>query len=391
MLNFSTWKKLKSLKERIDTLVKFGVLAIGEGGSSIGEYAAQKGFSVLAINTALIDFEKLKTVRPDSRIHLEGWEGAGRNREVGREAILTHSEKIYEKAKVVFKDCDMIYIAATTSGGTGSGGMSVGIEILSELNKRIGVITTLPEFSEGPKAHMNALECFSELSQIEQLGSVFSIDNERAKSIFKDGDKSKVLQLSNCQVIDHLVEVASLCSQPSYISNFDKNDFLGLLEERGSSVITKIHVPVKELKQASDIVTAIHQSIEQICAPRITSSQIVKAAVIGKIPREMMSIVEPKSIFQSIGTPYDIVEAYYSNKEHQNHCIFYTVMSGLSFPFERLKEIEEGVKNLEQELIDKVENSRSQKFETGNWSSKFKKKPESQTKMSLSERLSKFK
>lgn len=371
-------------------MIKFGILSIGEGGSNIGEYAAQRGFSVIAVNTALIDFEKLKSIKPDLRIHLNEWEGAGRNREIGKEAFITYVDIIHEKAKVVFKDCDMVFVAATTSGGTGSGGMPIGIEILSDLEKRVGVITTLPEFNEGPKAHMNSLECFSEISQNEFLGSVFSIDNERSKLIFKEGDKSKIFQFSNRQIIDNLIEVSLLCNQPSYISNFDKNDFLSILEERGSSVITKIQVPVDEIKESSDIVNIFQRSLEQICNPPITSNQIVKAALIGKIPKEMMSIVDSKLVFQTIGTPYDIIEAYYSNKEHQNHCIFYFILSGLSFPFDRLKEIEHGVKNLEQELIDRVENSRSQKFETGNWSLKFKKQ-EVNVKPSLSERLSKFK
>ncbi|MNV54041.1 Tubulin-like protein CetZ [compost metagenome] len=285
----------------------------------------------------------------------------------------------------------MLFVSGTTPGGTGSGGIPVGIEILSDLNKRIGVITTLPEEQESPKAHMNALECFSELSQVEHLGSVFSIDNEKSKHIFDDGDKSKIYHTANKQIIDHLFEVGSLCSQTSLLSNFDKNDLLGILEERGSSVISKITVPIEEIKQPSDIAEVINKSFSQYCGPDVSKGQIVKAAIIGKLPPNLISLVDVKLIFQNIGTPYDIVEAYYSNEEHQNHCIFYVILSGLSFPLERLKKMEQNVSSVEQDLINRVEVSRNQKFETGNWTNKFKNSKETPNKTSLAERLSKFK
>lgn len=371
-------------------MIKFGILSIGEGGSNIGEYASKKGFQVMSVNTATIDFEKLTSIKRELRLHLKGWEGAGRNRNVGKEAMLAHADMIFEKAKIVFNDCDMVFVSATTSGGTGSGGIAVGIEILSEINNRIGVITTLPESNEGSKAHMNSLECFSEISQIEYLGSVFSIDNEKSKSIFDTKDRLNILHLSNQQIINNILEVANLCSKNSYLSNFDKNDFLSILEERGSTIITKIKIMASEIKNNEDVIDAFHESIKNSCSPNIHSTSIVKAAILGIVPRHYMSFLSAKDVFSSIGTCYDIFESYYPIDDNECYCTFYFIMSGLSFPFERLKEIESGVLNVEKDIINAIEYSKSQKFETSNWSSKFEKK-ETIKRTSLSEKLSKYK
>lgn len=370
---------------------KIGFLCFGEGGSNVGEYAAQKGFPVVAVNSAKIDLEKIKIIPKDCRIHLDGWEGAGRNRDVGREAVLSHAETIFEKIKDKFKDCDMVFSVASTAGGTGSGSLAVGIELLSEINSKVGAITILPDKNESPKAHMNSLECFSELSQYEQLNSTFIIDNDKANQVFKGKDKIQIYQLSNNQLIDNLAEICSLTDQHALVSNFDKNDLLEILSERGTTIISKITIPTEELKDEVEIVNAIRKSWETVCSSDIGDGQIVKAGVFGKIPKELTSMIDSRKVFEEIGMPYDIIESYYLNTEHSNHCIFYTILSGLSYPIERLKQIESEVQMIEQELINRVEVSRTQVFSTNNWNSKFKRPEQKQNvKTSLSDRLTRF-
>lgn len=372
--------------------MKIGFLTIGEGGSNIGEYAAQKGFPVITVNSAQVDLDKLKIIPKDSRIHLSGWEGAGRNREIGKEAMITHSEKIFEITNDKFEDCDMVFAVGSSAGGTGSGGLPIGIEILSGLDCSIGAITILPEIGESPKANMNALECFSELSKFENLGSVIVIDNEKSKKVFENKDKSKIYEESNKQFIDNLQDVMLLTRKSSYTSNFDKNDFLEIIGERGCTIIAKTVISTDEIKEPQNIADSIKDSWNKVCSPDLWKGQILKAAILGRVPKEITTMVDSNLIFKDTGTPYEIFEAYYPNDEFKNHCIFYTVLSGLVFPTERLNEIEKGIQLIEQSLIDKVEVARKQTFETTNWNTKFKRNSKKQeNKPSLSDRLAKFK
>lgn len=355
------------------TDLKIGFLAIGEGGSNIVEYAAEKGFSTIAINSAKIDLDKLKIIPEDCKIHLDGWEGAGRNRETGKQAVLAHTKSIFKKVSEKFKDFDMVFVVASTAGGTGSGGLPVTIEILTELEIPIGAVTILPDKNESPKAHMNALECFSDLSQFEQLNSTFIIDNDRANTIFKGYDKSEIYQSSNKQLIDNFAEICKLTSQASFVSNFDKNDLLEILNERGYTLISKVTVPTDELNNSDDIISTIRNSWDMVSSPNVGYGQIVKAGIFGIVPKKLTSMIDAKRIFEETGIPYDITEAYYSNEDKEN-CTFYTILSGLSFPMSRLKKMEQEMQLIESELIEKIETSRTQSFQTSGWGSKFKRK-----------------
>lgn len=371
--------------------MKVGFLSIGEGGSNVGEYAAQKGFSVVTVNSAQVDLDKLKIIPKELRIHLSGWEGAGRNREIGKEAMITHSDKVFEIVNSKFEDFDMVFAVGSSAGGTGSGGLPIGIEILSGLECNVGAMTILPEVGESPKANMNALECFSELSKFENLGSIIVIDNEKAKKVFENKDKSKIYEESNKQFIDNLQDVITLTRKSSYTSNFDKNDLLEIIGERGCTIIAKATIPIEEIKDSQAIADSIKDSWNKVCSPDLWKGQIVKAAILGRVPKEMTTMVDSNLIFKDTGTPYEIFEAYYSNEECKNHCIFYTVLSGLVFPTERLNEIEKGIQLIEESLLEKVEVARNQTFETTNWNTKFKRTPKKkETKSTLSERLAKF-
>ena len=41
-------------------------------------------------------------------------------------------QELFEKAKIKFHDCDMIFVVAAAGGGTGSGALPIGIEIVSQ-------------------------------------------------------------------------------------------------------------------------------------------------------------------------------------------------------------------------------------------------------------------
>lgn len=372
--------------------MKIGILSFGEAASQIAEFAISRGYEVIVANTAKLDLNKLKNVPTDCKLHLEGWEGAGRNREEGREAALIHAELIAQKVETKFHDCDVVFVAGSCGGGTGSGGLQVGIEIVSTIKNYVGVITTLPDINESVRAQMNTLECFSELSQFEQLGSVFILDNEKLRQNFPDKNKKELHVLSNTEFIDNLNEISRLTTQDSYLSNFDKNDFLDIINERGCTTISKIHIPAEEIKSDADLAKMIQKSWVLSSHPSGEQGQIVKAAILAKMPEKSTKLINHELIFQEIGMPYDIMEGYYYNEGNDNHYTIYTILSGLSFPNERLAQMESLSQQAEQKLMKQIETARTQTFSTNNWTSKFNRDNKKETpKESLKDRLARFK
>lgn len=371
--------------------MKIGILGFGEAGSQVADQAASRGFSVVAVNTAKIDLDKIKNVPKDCKLHFENWEGAGRNRDVGKEAAVVNAEKILEKVQQKLSDCDMVFVAGSLAGGTAAGGMPVGIEILSSIKNIIGIIPVFPEVSESPKAQMNALETFSELSSFEQLGGIFVLDNEKTRNVFGDLPENQRHEKSKADFIECLAEIAELTKQRSFVSNFDKNDLLEIITERGCASVSKIIVEVDSIKSESDVTELIRKSWENNHHPMVQRGQIVKAAVLGKMPEHISKFISFDSIFSNIGMPFDIMKGYYDNKGMENHCIFYTILTGLSFPNDRLNQMDQMSKESEETIIKQVELARTQTFETPKWSSKFNRTTKKETQeLPLKDRLSKF-
>lgn len=384
-------------------MLKFGILGLGEGGTNIAEYAFMQGFKTVIANTAKIDLEKAKYIPQSCKIELGG-RGAGRERTVGIEAMINSAQEIYDKCEKEFSDCDAVFVVAAGGGGTGSGGLPIGLEILMGFHKYVGAIIILPDEMESPKAKMNTLECFGQLSEFDNLGSVFIIDNEKAKQIHTDFSRRNIYQVTNKQIIDFLVELNKLTSQSSYVSNFDAGDFLSVIQERGYTHISKADYYSDGLDNSYEIAKRIRDSWNQNYQPIFTDGQIRKGAIIGKIPERLSSKVDINLIFQETGIPYDFNDIYF-NPDQNNFSskvknTFYTILSGLAFPQTRLGKIDQGLKKIEDKLIDSFNKSQTQKFNTESWNSKFAKKVvnldvvkpiEKGQKINLVDKLNKYK
>jgi len=386
-------------------MLKFGILGIGQGGSNIAEYAYTKGFQAVVVNTAQVDLEQIKYIPNSSKIYLGGM-GAGRNREIGMQAMIENAEKILEKCQEEFKECDALFIASTGGGGTGSGGLPVGLEILLSFHKYVGVIIVLPDENESPKAKMNTLECFSQISEFENLGSVLIIDNQRGKQNY-DISRKFLYNKVNKEIIDLLIELNELTDQPSYVSNFDACDFLNIIQERGYTLLSKTVFYSGEDDSKFDISKKIRESWYKTCQPIFSDNQIVKAAILGKVPEKISSKVDINIIFQETGIPFDFTDIYFNpdpssmidNLSGKIKSQFYTIFSGLEFPQQSLNRMSDSLKNIESKLISSLEKSQTQRFETEQWNNKFQRrvvgigslKQDKVTKIDLMSKLTKFK
>jgi cell division GTPase FtsZ len=387
-------------------MLRFGMLGIGQGGTSIAEYAFTQGFKVIVANTAQVDLDQTKYISNDCKIFLGG-RGAGREREVGIRSVVDNADILYQKCEAEFKDCDAVFVAATGGGGTGSGGLPVALDILMQIHKYVGAIIVLPDEMESPKAKMNTLECFSQISQFENLGSVFIIDNQKAKELNQKSSRRQIYELTNKEVIDFLVELNELTDRPSYVSNFDAGDLLSVIQERGYTLISKVEYYGNNSDNKFDIAKRIRESWSTSCQPLFNDGQIMKGAVIGLVDEAVSTKVDVGLIFQETSIPYDFNDVYFEPEPQQidskfqghNLNVFYTILSGLAFPEGRLGKINEKLKSIEDKLMTNMNISLTQKFQTESWNNKFSKKvvnldfnkSDKPQKVNLTERLAKYK
>jgi cell division GTPase FtsZ len=358
-------------------MLKFGMLCLGQGGGNIGEYAYTKNFEVVVANTAKVDLKQLKYIPENDRIHLGG-HGAGRDRQVGVDAFIENAEEIYEKCLNKFEDCDAVFAVGTGGGGTGSGALPAALEMLSSTFKYVGCIIGLPAKNEAPRAQMNTVECFSELSQLNELGSVFIVDNEETKKMNPNTSRRDIYRLTNRRLIDCLNELNQLTDKMSYVDNFDANDLLSIIQERGYTHITKTSYYPTNSENKYNISEKIRKSWEKSYQPKFDLSTVVKGALIGIIPEEISIEVESDLIFKDNGLPYDFKDIYFrpnpnelEKKAGKSKNTFYTLLSGLKFPQSRLDQIKNDINKVEDKLVNNYKNSVNQKIKSQSYNSKF--------------------
>lgn len=372
-------------------MLKIGILGLGQAGSNIADYAVTRGFTSVAVNTASIDLNALKYIPTENRIFLEGFNGAGRDRTIGKSAMVSNAEKLFNISKEKLGECDIILIAGGGAGGTGSGAFPVAVDVLLELFPIVNIIYALPDNLESPASKINAYDCFSELSENPQIGSIFIVDNDKGRQILSE-PKYKVHDILNQNIIDLIADVNQYTDKISYTNNFDERDFMDILFTRGCSLITYSKVNITKDLIDNDISSAIQKSWDTSFTPNYNKNNIVKCAILGNLHKSDSGKFNLSQIFNE-NIPYDIRDSLYDISPEKSYYEFYSIYSGLKFPDERLNQIKSDIEKVQDNLVERIEMSQNQKVENISWkinSSRFDRQVKD-SQVSLSEKLKKFK
>ena len=174
-----------SLSEQKANLKVVGVG--GAGGNAVNRMitSGMQGVDFIAINT---DAQDLENNPAEHKIqigkNLTKGLGAGANSNVGKNAVETDSEVIYN----LLEGADMAFITGGMGGGTGTGAAPV----VSQISRELGILTvgivTIPFKFEGPKRYNRALEGIAEMKK--SCDTLIAIPNQKLLSVV---DKSTTL------------------------------------------------------------------------------------------------------------------------------------------------------------------------------------------------------
>lgn len=200
------YQDFESFIKNVDVLngdFKMAFVGGGQGGSKIVSEFIRLGYYGLIYNTCKGDNEYvdniLKGIDPNKKLlnydvlNLKGFEGAFKNRETGKKAIL-HNEKLVKSTFVdnqPLKEADFVWIVVALGGGTGNGSLNLISYIVSSLRKNkkfdgqrptVGIIAAVPESSSFHQIEKNASDAISEIRKLQQkklVGSCILIDNDK--------------------------------------------------------------------------------------------------------------------------------------------------------------------------------------------------------------------
>jgi len=203
--------------------MKLVVIGCGQCGCRVAdEFArlnkrarAQRGIEIVtgafAVNTDAADLSGLSAIRADyqHRILIGGRKtsghGVGKINELGAEVAKEDGDKVIDAIRTArhFFETDAFMIAASAAGGTGSGAISVMIQMIKEryMDKPVYALVVLPfehEEQNEERTAYNTATCLKSVSSVAD--AVFLIDNQRY--IRKDFSIRNNLANINAAIVD---------------------------------------------------------------------------------------------------------------------------------------------------------------------------------------------
>ncbi len=155
------------------------IRVVGVGGAGVNAVnrmveAEVHGIEFLAVNT---DLQSLQQSTADLTLHigaeLTGGRGSGSDANVGRQAAMED----YDRMKALLKGSDMVFIAAGSGGGTGTGAAPVVARIAKEVGALTVGIVTKPFGFEGTRRSEQGERGVTALA--EEVDTLIVVPNER--------------------------------------------------------------------------------------------------------------------------------------------------------------------------------------------------------------------
>ena len=127
--------------------IKMGIIGIGQAGSRIAEEFSRLGYDAGVINTSAQDLAFIN-VPDNQKLLLEGsLGGTGKDLDLGRQIFEQSSEQLTSFVEAVAQGNDMLFLAISGGGGTGSSSVDTMVPLLFSMNMPLGVIYVLPKVS----------------------------------------------------------------------------------------------------------------------------------------------------------------------------------------------------------------------------------------------------
>jgi cell division GTPase FtsZ len=231
--------------KRKSLAIEMSVIGVGQAGSRIAEVFNTLGYSVGVINTSSQDLEYIN-VNENNKLLLTGTlGGTGKDLELGREVFSANIDLITDFVRDITNGSNMVYLAVSGGGGTGSSSVESMVPMLYEFGMPVGVIYVLPKATEDAQSKKNSLETLSRLARLSSsnvISSLVVVDNARIEAIYANLSQAKFWETSNMAIVEPIDVFNHLTSRPSRYTSLDPSDFGKIVSAGDCSVYGVIEV-----------------------------------------------------------------------------------------------------------------------------------------------------
>jgi cell division GTPase FtsZ len=255
--------KMKATAKR-DRSLYFGVVGLGQAGSRIAETFYELGYEACVFNTATQDLEHIKLPGNQKTFLPFALGGAGKELDNGRQAIEQNGELVLKKLNEAFDDTqEMLILAVSGGGGTGSGGAEAILGLMASLGKPIGVIYVLPMESEDALSKHNSVVTLGKLAKMASTDAVTTlmvVDNAKVELIYPGLSKAEFWTTANNAIVEPLHLFNHLSAMPTLYDSLDSMDF-GRVFTTGDCTIYGM-LEVEDYMETTAIAEAIVENLE---------------------------------------------------------------------------------------------------------------------------------
>lgn len=328
--------------------IKMAVIGVGQAGSRISEVFGSLGYDAAAINTSSQDLEYIN-LPSDRKLLLKGTlGGTGKDLDLGREIFSTNQEIISEFVGQ-FSESNMIYLAASGGGGTGSSSIETMIPMLYDIGLPVGVIYVLPKGTEDAQSKKNSLETLSKLAKLSSqnvISSLVVVDNSRIEKIYANLSQAKFWEAANRAIVEPIDVFNWLTSRPSRFTSLDPSDFGKIISNGDCSIYGVIEV--EDYMDETALAEAVIESLgDNMLAEGFDISQTRVGGVIITGSKEVLDRLPAVNInycFHMISEQTkgaSIYQGIYDVDTDSDSVKIYSWFAGLGLPKARIEALKE--------------------------------------------------
>lgn len=339
--------KVPKVTDKRMVAIEMAVIGVGQAGSRIAETMHKRGYDVGVINTSAQDLEHIE-VMPQQKLLLEGsLGGTGKDQDLGRELFAESAEDIAKFVQPILAGNNMVYLAASGGGGTGSSSIDTMVPLLYDEGMPVGVIYILPKATEDAQSKRNSIETLSRLASLaskDVISSLIVVDNAQIEQIYAGLGQSKFWEVSNNAIVDPLTTFNNLTASPSRHTSLDPSDFGKIISCGDCSIYGQL--VVEDYMEETALAEAVIESLtDNMLADGFDLEQTRVGGVIITGPASALDRLPAVNInycFHLISEKTNgasIFQGVYEVDSNADEVTIYTWFAGLGLPMDRIENL----------------------------------------------------
>lgn len=323
--------------------LQISLIGVGNAGNQLLNEAIKHDIAVFAINSSQADLNN-SVVDKNIKSFIIGKEarGAGKNRKVALSFMKDNGLELMTDVPIFTEMCersDVIIVAGSTAGGTGSGVCPSLVALLKQQypGKIIIYCGILPRLTDSVKAQENSIGC---LSEITELGVPYILaDLEHYQGVPNDVAYRDI----QMYIIDCINSIRGKYLNKSSYGMIDENDMRTVIAEPGYLSIYNLNKVSQSQLDKESMQQMMIKKIKQSPAAEIMRDGIVhQMAAIINMPDDMSDSSKAsdyEELIGYIGRPLTIFENYAITQGATGQMVI--ILSGQTTPYNRIAKMSE--------------------------------------------------